>query len=158
MDNDMMEICRNRHNIGLNTKDEQDIQILFDNYECKEGTFIYYLHEDALFNVQAFWDYYNSITSVIKRGIGNKLDENITVAVVFTYKHIVESFLWHSTPNDGYVIKGYPSDKMSLYMERLHFLIDGYFKGYVLDEDSFDDDLVNPGSKFDKVSKYEEKD
>lgn len=137
----------------MNISEKTPIQILFDNYKCKEGTFIYFLHEDALFNDQAFWAYYNNMISVIKDRIDDKLDENITLAVVFTYQAIVEAFLWHSTPNDAYVIKDYPSDKISFYMERLDALLGGYLKGYIIDEEKFGDDLINPIKRSKEESK-----
>ncbi len=63
----------------------RDLQILFNNYDCKEGTFIHYLHEKATFNEQAFWDYYNSIISITRKKLqGELIDTNTTIAIVLT--------------------------------------------------------------------------
>lgn len=119
-------------------------QILFNNYQCGEGSFIYYLHEESTFDEQSFWKYYNSIVQIIKIKIGMPKNEKITTALVLTHTKIMEYFLWHLAENDMYVMKNYPTNTIQLYVERLFLLIDGYLKGYVIDETILGDELKNP--------------
>ena len=37
-------------------------QILKDNFECKENSLIYLLHEKNMFSTEQFWKYYDSIS------------------------------------------------------------------------------------------------
>lgn len=79
---------------------DTDLQLVLDNDEVKEGTFLYYLREEATFHEEAFWDYYNSVISVTKSTLNKPLDRVITKAVVSTHSKIIESFLWHLTKDD----------------------------------------------------------
>lgn len=115
----------------------RDLQILFNNYDCKEGSFIHYLHEKATFNEQAFGDYYNSILSITKKKLqGELIDTNTTIAIVLTHKTILESFIWHLTEKDIYQITDYPMERINYFMEQLNYLIDGYLKGYIIEDDN----------------------
>lgn len=117
---------------------DSDFQTLFDNNSSKEGTFIYYLREEAVFNEQAFWAFYNSVISITKRKLrGEIIDDKTNIAVILTHKRIIESFVWHLTEKDVYRITNYPTDTIQLFMERLNYLIDGYLKGYIIEEDRF---------------------
>lgn len=134
--------------VKITTQDnhlDSDFQTLFDNNAGKEGAFIYYLHEEAVFNEQAFWDFYNSVISITKRNLrGEIIDDKTNIAVILTHKRIIEYFVWHLSENDAYRITNYPTDTIQLFMERLNYLIDGYLKGYIIEEDRFEEELKNP--------------
>jgi hypothetical protein len=122
----------------------KDMEMLIANFDALEGTFLYYLHEEASFNEEAFWEYYNSVVSITSRTLNNAFDRTVAKAINYTYSRIIESFLWHLTENDGYLIENYPEEKIHLYVERLRYMVDGYFEGFVVAEDVFGDELKNP--------------
>jgi hypothetical protein len=125
---------------------DKHLKTLMDNYEAKEGTLLHFLHEKATFNESSFWDYYNSVISITKEMMGKPLNREITTAIVSTHSSILQSFLWHLTENDYYEITDYPYEHITLYVERLDFMIDGYLKGYIMSEKSFGEELKNPKS------------
>ena len=49
-------------------------QILKDNYECKENSLIYLLHEKNMFSTEQFWKYYDSISVLAENDEETKLD------------------------------------------------------------------------------------
>lgn len=57
---------------------------------------------------------------------------------------ILKSFVWHLSGEYFYKMKNFPKNKLFLYIERLEHAIGGYFKGYLIDEGLFDEDLKNP--------------
>ena len=124
------------------------IEVLESNYECKKGSFIYFLHEECKFNKSAFWDYYNSIVDLTSKTlIQDNLDRELSVMLSETYVFIMKSLLWHFHPKDMYKVKGVPKNKLHLYIERLEIAYLGYFKGEVFKEELYDEDLINPRYK-----------
>lgn len=72
------------------------VEILKNNYEGKEGSFIYHLHEKDMFNQDAFWDYFNCIVDITQETANrNDLDRNLALMLSKTYAFIMSSFLWH---------------------------------------------------------------
>ncbi|HWL23702.1 MAG TPA: Imm41 family immunity protein [Ureibacillus sp.] len=121
------------------------IEVLKSNYEGKEGSFIYSLHEECKFEKSAFWDYYNSIVDLTKDTLSqDSLDREISLMLSKTYAFIMRSLLWHFHPKDLYKVKGVPKNKLHLYIERLEIAYLGYFKGDVFKEELHDEDLINP--------------
>ena len=123
------------------------LKILKDNSDCVKGSFTYFLHEKDTFNNIAFWDYYNSIIIINKNTKGKTFDKSIFSMMFHTYTYILKSFIWHLSSDCYDNIKNYPSDKITLYIERLEHAVGGYYKDYVIDEDKFDEDLKNPKYK-----------
>ncbi|GIP21037.1 Imm41 family immunity protein [Paenibacillus sp. J22TS3] len=118
-------------------------QILINNFKCLEGSFIYGLHENAHFDVSAFWDYYNSLVFITKETKENRdLDRKTTDMVCYTYSYIMRSLVWNFCPDDLYSISNLPADDLNLYVERLEIAFMGYIKGQVINDSSFE--LVNP--------------
>jgi len=117
-------------------------KILSDNYNCVDGSFVYYLHEMSKFNETAFWDYYNSLVELTQT-TKNKgsLDREILHFVCRTYNYILTSFMWHFSPQDLYSISNLP-DEITPYIERLEFAFDGFIRGILFDEEIFE--LKNP--------------
>ncbi|MGG0656924.1 hypothetical protein [Rummeliibacillus pycnus] len=124
------------------------VEVLKSNYEGKEGSFIYFLHEECKFNKSAFWDYYNCIIDLTNETlIQDNLDKELSVMLSKTYVFIMRSLLWHFHPKDMYKVKGVPKNKLSLYIERLEIAYLGYFKGEVFKEELHDENLMNPRFK-----------
>ncbi|ANE45866.1 hypothetical protein SY83_05600 [Paenibacillus swuensis] len=119
-------------------------QILNNNYEIKEGSFIYSLSEEAVFNEQHFWDYYNAVIEVVKENLNKQLDKEVTNIIHWTYRRIMDCFLWHLDTNDAYLMDNFPSDNFIYFKERLDLMIEGYFGDFVMNEKQFGDSIKNP--------------
>jgi hypothetical protein len=119
-------------------------QILFNNYEIKEGSFIYSLSEEAFFNEEYFWDYYNTVIEIVKDKLNKPLDKELTKIVHWTYKRVTDCFLWHLDNNDQYSMRNFPINNFIYFKERLDFMIDGYFGDFVMSETQFGDSIKNP--------------
>lgn len=123
---------------------DNELQVLMNNYHCVDNTFIHKLSEESLFDFPLFWDYYNSVREVIKGSLDKPLDREISRAISYTHSKILEHIIWEYSDNDLGQIKNFPFDKQHLIIERLSFLVDGYFQGYLIDESNFDEELQNP--------------
>ena len=119
-------------------------KILDNNYDSGEGSFFYYLHEESSFDKDSFWEYYNCIRDLAQQAITIGIDRDTSKKINFTYRYILESFLCHFAPNDIYRIKKFPRKKYNLYLERLNFAVDGYFSGYLVEENTFGNEIRNP--------------
>ncbi|GMK37167.1 hypothetical protein PCCS19_02200 [Paenibacillus sp. CCS19] len=117
---------------------------LINNYQLKEGTFLYSLLEEGVFSEPYFWDYYNAVIDIVRETMDKPLDRELTRIIFWTYKRIMRSFLCHFELNDIYIIKNFPEDKYIDYYERLDFMIEGYFGSFVMSERQFGDSIKNP--------------
>lgn len=124
------------------------VKILKNNYEGKEGSFIYFLDEECTFNKSAFWDYYNCIVDLTNDTLSHSnLNRELSIMLSKTYSSIITNLLWHFHPKDLYKIKGVPKHKLNLYIERLEIAYAGFFKGEVFEEEQYGEDLINPRYK-----------
>lgn len=112
---------------------------MIDNFECKEGSFLYCLHELAEFNEIAFWQYHDSIIELTKTTKDNpNIDRNTLDMVCSTYDYALRSFMWHFDPGDIYSISNMPKDNLYLYVERLEFAFNGFIRGKVFEDGIFE--------------------
>ncbi|HIW35180.1 MAG TPA: immunity 41 family protein [Candidatus Paenibacillus intestinavium] len=123
---------------------ENELQVLMNNYNGTDNTFIHKLNEESIFEFPLFWEYYNSVRVVIKETLDKPLDREISRAISYTHAKILEHIIWEYSDNNLGQIKNFPFVKLHLIMERLSFLVDGYFQGYLIDESNFDEELQNP--------------
>ncbi|WP_449623144.1 hypothetical protein [Robertmurraya sp. Marseille-Q9965] len=126
---------------------KKSIEILLKNEKAAEGTFLFYLHEKSEFNENAFWDYYNSVINITRKIINKEFEKEIvtTKAIVFTHSEILKKFIYHLSPKDLYEMKDFPTEKLHLYNERLNDMLLGYFEGFIINEELYDEDFKNPG-------------
>ncbi|AIQ37628.1 hypothetical protein R50345_25155 [Paenibacillus sp. FSL R5-0345] len=130
-------------------------QIIDDNYNNIEGSFLYSLVEESRFNEKLFWEYYNDAIEIVKDTLNQDLDKMLTKKMFEIYKRVMECFLYHHDDNDLYKISDYPSiDKALYYNERLSFMIDGYFSDFVISEKQFGNEIKNP--KYPELYKKED--
>lgn len=123
---------------------ENELQVLMNNYNGTDNTFIHKLNEESIFEFPLFWEYYNSVRVVIKETLDKPLDREISRAISYTHAKILEHIIWEYSDNNLGQIKNFPFVKLHLIIERLSFLVDGYFQGYLIDESNFDEELQNP--------------
>jgi len=122
-------------------------KVLDDNYDLKEGSFIYSLTEKAVFDEKLFWEYYNVAIDIVRDTLNHELDKELTKRMFEIYKRITECFLYHHDDNDLYEISNFPVDKAPYYLERLSFMIEGYFNDFVISEKQFGSEIINPKYK-----------
>ena len=103
---------------------EKAKQILLDNRNAENSSFIYYIHERDCFDRKAFWEYYDSIAALVT---AEKTPE-LTRLITDTYQGILKYFIWHFSPKDSYRMKDFPSN-YSEYIERLDYVLTAYHLG-----------------------------
>ncbi|MBR3676922.1 MAG: hypothetical protein IKN71_07300 [Alphaproteobacteria bacterium] len=99
-------------------------QILEDNFESKNDSFLFYLREKSLFNKEAFRQLYDSIRKVA--------DDDVAISrtaqqIVIVYGQILQYFLYHFDKDDSYKIVNMPENynKMIEYLDKS---VEYYFK------------------------------
>lgn len=110
--------------------------IIQNNYECKEDCFVFFLHEKNCFRAEQFWNLYDSIASLV---VCTEKDPEISKQITHSYEFMLECFIYHLDPKDGYEISGFP-DNYSAYMERLEYIVTAYRNGIkdLLDDSMFE--------------------
>ena len=68
-------------------------QILKDNFECKENSLIYLLHEKNMFSTEQFWKYYDSISVLAKNDEEKSM--NTAMQITESYQDILKYFIFH---------------------------------------------------------------
>lgn len=120
------------------------LQVLMSNFQCTENTFLYRLREELYFDWALFWEYYNSVRDIVRQTMDQPLDRDISRAVSFTYAKILELIVWDYSDTDLVQIDNFPFDKLPALVERLGVVVDGYFQGYLVNEEKFGEELQNP--------------
>ncbi len=90
------------------------LKILNDNFEAKDNSFLYYLHEKNYFHEKAFSELCGSITGLYSHS-QNKV---ISGQICFIYGQVLKHIIYHFDPNDLSRISNLPCD----YNERLTIL------------------------------------
>jgi len=99
-------------------------QVIEDNFEKKNGSFLYYLHEKSLFNKDAFRQLYDSIRKVAEEDV---VISRTAQQIMGVYGQILQHFLYHFDKNDSYKITNMPENynKMIEYLDKS---VEYYFK------------------------------
>lgn len=58
------------------------IETLNANYDSLKGSFLYFLHEEAVFHEKSFWDYYNCIENLGKQAVVKGIDNEISCDIL----------------------------------------------------------------------------
>lgn len=99
-------------------------EILEDNFEAKNESFLFYLKERSLFNKDAFRQLYDSIRKVAEEEVAIS---RTAQQIVIIYGQILQYFLYHFDKNDSYKITNMPENynKMIEYLDKS---VEYYFK------------------------------
>ncbi len=92
-------------------------QVLEDNFEEKNNSFLYYLHEKSSFSKDDFKQLYESIRAAAEDNVNiNRTAQKIT----HIYGQILKCFLYHFDKNDKYKIANLPENynKVIEYLEK----------------------------------------
>ena len=111
--------------------------IIKNNFECKEGSFIYFLHEKHDFSTQQFLEYYDSVACLVQ--CTKERNHKEAMQITNCYERILEFIIYHFDPNDLYEISNFPNNYHE-YLERLEYVIMAYRTGNikVLDDSIFE--------------------
>jgi hypothetical protein len=122
-------------------------QIINDNSDSCNNSFIDFLHEKSIFNEIKFWEFYNAIRFI---GELNKtepnLDRILTWKIVKSYEWFLLMLNFHFDTNDGCEIENLP-ENFSQFSIRLREVIDAYIKGNSISDESenyYNMELENP--------------
>lgn len=103
----------------MNTEEAQ--KVIFDNDNCNENSFIYYLHEKCYFSIEKFWEFYDSIIA----WIGEEKKADITKKITEIYQKMLKEMIYHFDPLDILVIANFP-ENYTEYIERIDFALLAY--------------------------------
>jgi len=92
-------------------------QVLEDNFNEKNGSFLYYLHEKSSFSKDGFRQLYESIRAVAEDGVGIS---RTAQQIAHIYGQVLKCFLYHFDKNDKFKIVNLPENynKMLEYLEK----------------------------------------
>lgn len=99
-------------------------QVLEDNLEIKNDSFLYFLREKSMFNKEAFRVLYESIREIADKDVSVSRTAQQIVAV---YGLVLECFLYHFDKNDPYSILNMPENYNKI-IEYLNKSVEYYFK------------------------------
>lgn len=72
----------------------------------ESGTFIYRLHEEQIFDIDAFNAYYDGVCKITVYNC----DVTLILSVLKIHNFVLRCIIYHFLPDDLYVIKNLPSD------------------------------------------------
>ena len=99
-------------------------QILDDNFEAKNDSFMFFLREKSMFNKEAFRQLHDSVREIAEDDVAIS---RVAQQIVFVYGQILECLLYHFDKNDKYLIVNLPENynKMVEYLDKS---VEYYFK------------------------------
>ena len=112
----------------------RSVQIIKDNENAQNDSFLFFLHEKNQFSENAFWELYDAIDSIQKEGIQ---DESIIISISLVYQEILKEVVYHFDPQDLSAIEDFPSDYRG-YIERLDYVIQELYSSRT---DAIDDSI-----------------
>lgn len=101
---------------------KQALEILNQNEQASNDTFLYYLHEQCQFHKQAYQEYCTCLT-VLSSEFQNIVTKEITKTVLHLHTYIVSCFIYHFDSNDLYEIKDVPPNYQEV-IENLNKLLE----------------------------------
>lgn len=112
-------------------------RIIHSNYIGENNSFMFFLHEKDFFSVEAFWEFYDSITALALCNEEKSIE--ITEQITQIYQRLLKYIIFHFDPNDDYVLENFPKNYID-YLERIEYAIMAYFRGNakLIDNDIFE--------------------
>lgn len=115
---------------------EKALEILNSNYDVLEGSMLYCLHEECVFDKAAFWEIYDAIIILAGREFEKSQEHDITMKICICYNRILKEIISHFDNNDAVVLDGFPNNYYD-YIDRLDAAIEAFFTGRFADESVF---------------------
>jgi len=112
-------------------------QIIFNNSQISENSFIYNLHEKCLFSEELFGEYYDSIATLVRNRDTKSLEVENQITDV--YLKVLKYLVFHFDPDDNYIMSGIPKEYIGV-IERLEYALLAYRNSSekLLSEDIFE--------------------
>lgn len=104
-------------------KSEIAKQIILNNYKGVNNSFMFFLHEKNYFSVEAFWEFYESITAMVLSGEEKSIE--ITEQISQNYQRLLKYIMFHFDPNDDFVLENFPMNYVD-YLERIEYAMMAY--------------------------------
>ena len=116
---------------------EKAKQVIFNNCQIAENSFIFNLHEKSLFSEELFWEYYDSIALLVV--FGETESSEILMQITDVYLKVLKYLVFHFDPSDDYAISELPQDYIGI-IERLEYSLMAYRSSSekLLSEDIFE--------------------
>lgn len=102
-----------------------DMKTLNDNFEAKNNSFLYYLHEENIFETAAFSELCSSLSSLCHTHPHNQA---VSAQICFVYGQVLRHIIYHFDPGDLSRISNLPCN-YSEKLETLERIITKYFSG-----------------------------
>ena len=99
-------------------------KIISDNYNCKENSFVWFLHERSSFSTEKFWEYYESIVAFV--GVTEKSPET-TRQITQIYQKMLKDMIAHFSPIDLAVLDHFPEENYVDYIEAIDYALLAYY-------------------------------
>ncbi len=110
------------------------LKIINDNANTDNESFMYFLHEQGVFDEKSYWKFYNSIRYLGIENYSNELPRELTAKIIKSYEWFLFLMVCHFNKKDRFKIKNLPSNYFD-YFDRLRTVL----KSYLLDKPITDD-------------------
>ncbi|SEI14209.1 Immunity protein 41 [Rheinheimera pacifica] len=119
------------------------IEDLFRNWASSElfdeQSFISKLNESHIWDDDKYWKLDNAIYDLaIKYGDDDCIPREIAWPIARIFSYLMMTFEAHHNKNDFFAIKDLDSDQVFDRRERMQLVFEGFFKGEMIPNDSFD--------------------
>lgn len=99
------------------------LNVLHTNYEAKNNSFLYYLHEENYFHEKAFSELCGCVSSLWHT---HPHDKAVSAQITFLYGQVLRHIIYHFDPNDSSQIYNLPSN-YNQKLEAMECIIIKYF-------------------------------
>ncbi len=115
--------------------DKKDaVQIIEDNVNAENDSFLDFLHERDCFNEKSFWLYYTAVRQLGIDFSKQALPRELTAKVVRIYEYFLFLISCHFNDKDRCKIKNLP-ENYSEYYDRLRMAVKAYLTGNPIDDE-----------------------
>lgn len=127
---------------------EEALQILEDNCQCQNDSFMDYTHDRDMFEEKAFWDLYNAIRVLSYEYADKAIERSVSHHIfhIVNYSHLKLAF--HFDRSDNFRFDILPKN-FGEYYHRLHLMASSFFSGELINDELegyLNEDLANPYS------------
>lgn len=116
-------------------------QILNDNFEGKEGSFIYNLHEKNYFDKKMFIEYLECAIEMTNKSATTSERDEVLLKIFKINNYIMRAFIYHLSPLDSSYINNFPDHEVFDYVDGIKIILESYIKRTQIDKELFSVDL-----------------
>ncbi len=116
---------------------QEAAEIIDRNYDCREKSLIYCLHEKSKFSEKRFWEFYDSAICLAEDAKANGRSADTAMKITRIYQCVLKEFIYHFDKNDLSLLRKFPKNYGD-YIERLDYAVDAYFRGSFINDEFFE--------------------